>query len=42
MDADNGYGDSAEAVLANIERIIAAGVVGSSIENHLAGPRHPL
>lgn len=42
MDAENGYGDSAEAVLANMQRIIATGVVGASIEDHFADPRQPL
>jgi hypothetical protein len=36
MDAENGYGDSAKAVLANMQRIIATGEVGASIEDHFA------
>lgn len=34
MDAENGYGDSAQAVFANMKRIAATGVVGASIEDY--------
>ncbi|MBJ7537672.1 isocitrate lyase/PEP mutase family protein [Marinomonas transparens] len=34
MDAENGYGDSAESVFNNMKRIAETGVVGASIEDH--------
>ena len=34
MDAENGYGDSAQSVFENMKRIAATGVVGANIEDH--------
>ena len=34
MDAENGYGDSAESVAINIKQIAATGVVGANIEDY--------
>ena len=42
MDAENGYGDSAESVFNNIKRIAASGVVGASIEDHSGNNDCPL
>lgn len=42
MDAENGYGDSAESVTANMLEIIATGVVGANIEDFTGNKSSPL
>lgn len=42
MDAENGYGDSADAVFNNMKRIAASGVVGASIEDYSGDQDMPL
>ena len=42
MDAENGYGDSAESVASNIKKIVATGVVGANIEDYTGSPNKPL
>ncbi|MGB0848899.1 MAG: isocitrate lyase/PEP mutase family protein [Thiolinea sp.] len=42
MDAENGYGDSPEAVFANMKRIAATGVVGANIEDYTGDMAKPL
>lgn len=42
MDAENGYGHSADAVAANMAKIVATGVAGASIEDHCGDEGKPL
>ena len=42
MDAENGYGDSPQAVFANMQRIAATGVVGANIEDYSGDKNKPL
>ena len=42
MDAENGYGHSADAVSANMVKIAATGVAGASIEDHCGEDGKPL
>lgn len=42
MDAENGYGDSAESVFHNMSRIAESGVVGASIEDYSGDKDNPL
>ena len=42
MDAENGYGDSAESVAKNIKKIVATGVVGANIEDYTGNKNKPL
>ena len=42
MDAENGYGDSPEAVFSNMKRIAASGVVGANIEDYSGNKNKPL
>ena len=42
MDAENGYGDSPEAVFENMKRIVDTGVVGASIEDYRGQQSDPL
>lgn len=42
MDAENGYGDSAESVFENMKRIAATGVVGAGIEDYSGDRDNPL
>ena len=42
MDAENGYGDSPEAVFSNLKRIAATGVVGANIEDYSGDKQKPL
>ena len=42
MDAENGYGDSAESVAKNIQGIATTGVVGANIEDYTGNKDKPL
>lgn len=42
MDGENLYADSAEAVFDNMQRVIATGAVGASIEDYSKDPLQPL
>ncbi len=42
MDAENGYGDSPQAVFDNMKRIAATGVVGANIEDYSGNKDKPL
>ena len=42
MDAENGYGNSAESVFENMKRIAKTGVVGASIEDYSGNKNNPL
>ncbi|MEH6455222.1 MAG: isocitrate lyase/phosphoenolpyruvate mutase family protein [Cocleimonas sp.] len=42
MDAENGYGDSAESVAKNIKKIAVTGVVGANIEDYTGKKDNPL
>lgn len=42
MDAENGYGDSAESVFENMKKICATGVAGAGIEDYTGDKNNPL
>lgn len=42
MDAENGYGDSPEAVFSNMKQIAASGAVGANIEDYCGDKSKPL
>jgi 2-methylisocitrate lyase-like PEP mutase family enzyme len=42
MDAENGYGDTPESVIENMQKIVATGVVGASIEDYSGNKDKPL
>lgn len=42
MDAENGYGDSAESIVINMKKIAATGVIGANIEDYTGDKDKPL